>query len=571
MDERELSNQLREKVKYLELQNEKLEKIILKRFHEFEKAKDHLEEQVVERTLHLKEQKEQLQAIIENIPGVVFQFYVSNTGEAGAHYVSPKMFEIFGLEAIADSALFLQKFVQNIHEEDRKSWKDSIQEVVEKQIPWKWKGRYVKPSGKIIWFEGQSISTVRKNEIVFDGIFIDITKKIEQEAKRLETALQQEQLKKDESLKTMAGAIAHRFNNAMMAVQGNLEILTLILPADSKEYSMASDAAQAARGASQVGSMMLSYVGQQPLKIQEFSFEALVRASVSTLKSILQPSISLQFTPPDQPLYCSMDLNQIKEVMENVLTNAVESLNSNEGTLEISFGTEYYKASSFPLPFQGEKVKDGMYAFCQMKDTGHGISPENLLRIFEPFYTTRFVGRGLGLALTVGIMRAHYGAITVESAPRMGTTVRVLLPSRQSRQQAIPSSDTVQSETVQFSGDILLADDETIILDVGREMLELLGFTVHTAVNGQEAVDKVRKRDIDFCAAVLDISMPKMDGIQAMREIRGIDSAIPVLLSSGYSEDDFSFKEAPESKPDGFLEKPFQLSDIRSSLERLLF
>ena len=212
-----------------------------------------------------------------------------------------------------------------------------------------------------------------------------------------------------------------------------------------------------------------------------------------------------------------------------------------------------------------------MYSFCQIQDSGHGIGPENLQRIFEPFYTTRFVGRGLGLALTVGIMRAHHGAITVEkSTSYKGTTVRVLFPSIPTSQQARHFPEEVKVESMCLSGDILLADDEEIVLNTGREILEALGFTVHVAVDGQEAVDKVRRQNISFCAAVLDISMPEMDGIIAMKAIREIDPSIPILLTSGYSEDTFSFQEDQKSKPDCFLAKPFQLSDMRSSLEKLL-
>jgi len=537
---------------------------------ELTKYREQLEEQVNERTLKLKEQKEQLQAITENVPGVVFQFYASNTGETGVHYISPKLFDIFGLEFIDDPSLFLQTFVENIHEEDRQSWIDTFQEVAIKQIPWRWNGRYVKPSGEIVWFEGQSTPTIRKNEIVFDGIFIDITEKIEQEKQKLKSNLQKEQLKKLESLKTMAGAIAHRFNNAMMAVLGNLDLMKSTLSADSKEYQMVSDAAQAARGASHVGSMMLSYVGQQPFKLQDVALEKLVRECVAAFKSQLQSSISLQFIPPDQPLYCSIDQRQIKEVIESILANAIEALGDGTGTIKITFGTDYFTTDSFPVAFQNDSIKDDIYTFCQIKDTGHGIEPHNLARIFEPFFTTRFVGRGLGLALTVGIMRSHHGALLVESSPDIGTTVRVLLPSTSLSQQT-PSynADDEHSETVQLSGDILLADDEEVVLDVGRKMLEMLGFTVHTAINGLEAVEKIRNKSIAFCAVVLDISMPEMDGIEAMDEIKKVQAELPIILSSGYTQDDLPLKRDNDKQPDGFLQKPFQLAELKDCLEKL--
>ncbi len=391
-----------------------------------------------------------------------------------------------------------------------------------------------------------------------------------QELLLLEASKKQASLKRLESLKTMAGAIAHRFNNAMMTVEGNLELMIRILPVDSDEYGMASYAMQAAKGATQVGSTMLSYVGQRPLHpLQNVSIAMLVSESVTALKHLFSPTISLHFTQPDQPLYCSLDPLQIKEVIESILTNAVESLGKGSGTIEITFGTDYFKAASFPVAFQNDNLKDGMYSFCQIKDSGHGINPENLSQIFEPFFTTRFVGRGLGLALTVGVMQTHHGAVVIESFPGKGTTVKVLLPSIAATQEIISFFDDTESELAQFSGDILFADDDELVLDVGSRMLALLGFTVHTAVNGREAVEKISNQDIDFCAAVLDISMPEMDGIMAMNTIKQINSNIPIILSSGYSEDEFSFNEYGE-KPDGFLSKPFQLSDIQRRLREVL-
>ncbi len=561
MDERRSNTRLRDKITYLEEQSRKLARV-----------KDKLEEQVAERTRHLREQKEQMQAITENVPGVVFQFYAKKSGENGVHYVSPKMLDIFGLEFIEDPELYFQTFSANIHEEDQQLWFDSIREVIEKQIPWTWKGRYVKPSGEIIWFEGHSIPTLREDEIVFDGIFIDITKKIKREEERREVIRQQEQLKKLDSLKTMAGAIAHRFNNAMMAVQGNLELMALTLPDDSDEYRMVVNAAQAASGASRIGSMMLTYVGQKPLQLQELSLSDLVRECVTGLKGQFDTSITLRFSPPDHSLYCSGDDTQIKEVIESVLTNAIESLDNEGGVVEVTFGVEHYTVDSFPLPFQDAELKEGMYVYFQIQDNGHGISAGNLSQIFEPFYTTKFVGRGLGLALTVGILQAHHGAIIVDSTLGKGTTVRVLFPllNPVAKQvtDVVKESNSVEAKP-NMGGNILFADDEPIILLAGQMMLEQFGFTVYTAANGIEAVELVR-RGTELRAIVLDILMPEMDGVEAMQEIRKIDPTIPILLISGYSEDDLPLDEDLENKPDAFIAKPVRLADMQEKLEMLL-
>ena len=399
-------------------------------------------------------------------------------------------------------------------------------------------------------------------------IIRDITEQKMQEEQRLKTSQHNEQLQKLASLKTMAGAIAHRFNNSMTGVHGNLELLTRSLPEETPVYQMASRALEAAEGASQIGSMMLSYVGQKPLQLEEISFADLFREIIVSLKSNFHPAPALTFVPPRHPLFCSMDPTQIKEVLKSVLTNAYEALGNDTGTIDITFGHDYFTTHDFPLFFRDNNLEGGMYAFCQVKDSGHGMSPENIQQIFEPFFTTRLVGRGLGLALTAGIMQTHRGAITIESRPNIGSTVRVLLPVLSAvTQRTIGFSGKLGYTGAPLSGDILLVDDEPIILITVRMLLEQIGFTVHTVENGREAVNQVEKQDILFCAIVMDILMPEMDGIEAMNKIRKIDATIPILLTSGYSKNDLPFRE---SRPDAFLAKPVRQSDLQANLEILL-
>lgn len=427
------------------------------------------------------------------------------------------------------------------------------------------------PNGRIFEIVATPIynndDTISRMEIIRD-----ITEQKKREQQKLERLQHREQLKKLESLKTMAAAIAHRFNNAMTGVQGNLELLTLNLSINSKEYTMATDAFRGAKEASQVGSIMLSYVGQQPLQSKEVSLTELVRSTVANSQNLFHPQVDVTFSPPLQPLYCSIDKQQSTEVIESILTNALESLDNDLGSIEISFGSEYFSKASFPLYFQKKNINDGEYLFCQIKDSGHGISAESLSKIFEPFYSTRFVGRGLGLALASGIMQAHNGALIVDSAPKKGTTVRILFPfTPPTLEQTIPVHGTPANVRPRLSGNILLVDDEPLVLEVGKKILTMLGFTVHTAGNGREAVDKIRGEENDYRAIVMDVSMPEMNGIDAMESIRKIYPTLPILLSSGYTETEIPFlTNNSTTAPDGFLAKPFELADMQSNLELLL-
>ncbi|MCB2182506.1 MAG: PAS domain-containing protein [Desulfobulbaceae bacterium] len=429
-------------------------------------------------------------------------------------------------------------------------------------------------SGDWVWVlsKGRVIQRDEKGKpLRAAGTHLDITDRKFHEQAELETARTREQIKHLESMKTMAGAIAHRFNNAMMVVEGNLDLMLLSLPKDSPEREMATHALQSAQGASQVGSMMLTYVGQRHKHIQLVNFADIVKESVTGLRALFSPLIHLHFDLPSAPVFCNVDRQQIKEVVNDIITNAVESLDGKEGSIEITFGSDFYETKSLPIPFHEEKSKRHLYIYCQVKDSGHGIKQEDIPRIFEPFFTTKFVGRGLGLALAAGIMQINHGALTIESSSESGTTVRILLPEISSPQQKplrIAPAKTMRDAN--FSGNILLVDDEELVLNVGKNILKSLGFTVHTATNGIKALEQVRISGNDLCAIVMDVSMPHMDGIEALGEIRKINTEIPILLSSGYSLEDLSLNDETLKKTNGFLEKPFQVTTLKRSLRELL-
>lgn len=423
--------------------------------------------------------------------------------------------------------------------------------------------------GKVFQLSSSPILDEKGELLYLIHITRDITEKTRQEQLLLQLRIQQEEVKRLESLKTMAGAIAHRFNNAMTVVLGNLEMMSSTLPDSLPEKKMATRAYQAAKGAATIGAMMLSYVGQRPLQLQLANLEDLARECATEVKSQFKESYTLEFIPPPEPLYCSLDRQQIKEVISNIIANAIESLPDQDGEIEISFGNARFDKASFPVFFRSNGAESGMYTFCQVRDTGQGIKPENIQRIFEPFFTTKFVGRGLGLALSFGIIQSHHGVVLVDSTPGTGTTVRMLLPALDPSQEKMAPPVVTQKGAPKLAGDILLVDDEDLVLNVAETMLAALGFTVHCAVNGREAVEMVQRRDVNYRAVVMDISMPEMSGIEAMKEMRKSHADLPILLSSGYSEENFSFAVAGPNKPDGFLKKPFQLADLRNILEKL--
>ena len=260
------------------------------------------------------------------------------------------------------------------------------------------------------------------------GIHLDITHRKEQELLLLETTQRNEQEKRIESLKTMAGAVAHRFNNSMLVVLGNLEMLCRNFPDDSKTRKMALMALQEGKEASKIGQAMLTYLGYGMPRKQSHDLAALACESFSAIIKTFPSVIISQCITPPAPITCQFDAIQIKQVLNNVLTNAFESLTPKTGHITVTFGTTVHSPASFPLLFREGLPDTGRYGFCRIADNGVGIAAKDIERIFEPFFTTRFIGRGLGLALAAGIMRSHQGAIVVKSTLKKGTKITILLP-----------------------------------------------------------------------------------------------------------------------------------------------
>ncbi len=260
------------------------------------------------------------------------------------------------------------------------------------------------------------------------GIHLDITHRKEQELLLLETTQRKEQEKRIESLKTMAGAVAHRFNNSMLVVLGNLEMLCRNFPDESMSKKMALMALQEGKEASKIGQSMLTYLGYGMPRKQLQDLVALASESFSAIIKTFPSAIISQCITPPSPISCRFDTIQIKQVLNNVLTNAFESLAPETGHISLTFGTAVHSPANFPLLFREGLPDTCRYGFCRIVDNGVGIAAKDIERIFEPFFTTRFIGRGLGLALAAGIMRSHQGAIVVKSTLKRGTKITILLP-----------------------------------------------------------------------------------------------------------------------------------------------
>jgi CheY-like chemotaxis protein len=258
------------------------------------------------------------------------------------------------------------------------------------------------------------------------------------------------------------------------------------------------------------------------------------------------------------------DATQIRQVVMNLVLNAAEAIAGPHGTVGLSTGSGFYEASSFAHSAAGGDPKPGTYVHLEVSDDGVGMDGPTVAQMFDPFFTTKFVGRGLGMAAVLGIVRSHSGAIDVQSTPGVGTRVRVLFPASSVEQ---PSAVVRAAADPRGQGLVLLVDDEKNVRVSTQLLLRQLGFDVIVASDGIEAVEVFRAQSGRIGAVLLDLTMPRLDGIQTLRELRRIDPNIPVVLTSGYGSD---VGPAPDALPDAVLPKPYTVDQLLDTIQQVM-
>ncbi len=400
------------------------------------------------------------------------------------------------------------------------------------------------------------------------GTHLDITERKREEEERLKLEAMIQQAQKFESLNVMAGSIAHNFNNLLMVVLGNLELALDSLQADPSQRQNIENAEKAARHAAELSTLMLTYVGQTRVNMQLIDMSELVEEMIEVLELALAKKSTLRFNPSPGPVFFKGDRSQIRQLIMNLVTNAAEAVGDAEGTISLTTGTVFCDPTCFQQPFISDSLPEGNYAYLDVSDTGCGMDEDTLARVFDPFFTTKFQGRGLGMAVVLGIVRTHRGAVSLDSQPGRGTTVRILFSALDVPKKA-QAQTQLEMSGWRHHGTVLLVDDEEAVLDVARRMLEHLGFDVLTAPGGPEAIEMYREQGDDIHIVLLDLTMPHLNGVEAFYELQRIKKNVRVILASGFTEEKAS-KLCHSDLPAGFIQKPFNLANLAAKLKEVL-
>ncbi len=402
--------------------------------------------------------------------------------------------------------------------------------------------------------------------ITFTLLDVSERKRAEAERQSLESRMLQTQ--KLESLGVLAGGIAHDFNNILMAVLGHADLAQTRLPPSSAVLENITEIEKAARQAAGLCRQMLAYSGKGKFQVAPLNVSEVIAEMEHMLEVSVSKKAALQLLLAPGLPSIEADAAQIRQVVMNLVINASEAIGDSAGLITVATGSltcdrQYLRSISLD-----DDLAEGRYVFFEVTDNGRGMSPATQARIFEPFFTTKFTGRGLGLAAVLGIMRGHKGAIKVYSEEGRGTTFKALFPATAATSvtPAPPSSGT---NVWQGTGLVLLADDEEAVRTVCTDMLKVLGFDVICAQDGREATEVFAKHRDRIVCVIMDLTMPKMDGEEAFREIRRIKPDVRVLLSSGYNEQEAVQRFVGRGIA-GFLQKPYQLSVLAQKLREIL-
>ncbi|MBI2922330.1 MAG: response regulator [Planctomycetes bacterium] len=383
----------------------------------------------------------------------------------------------------------------------------------------------------------------------------------EAERWRLEARMLEAQ--KLESLGVLAGGIAHDFNNLLVGVLGNVGIALKSLGPESPAYESLEQIGLAATRAADLTRQILAYSGRGRFRLERVDATGLVEEMARLLSTVVSKKASVRLELSRDLPAIEADATQFRQVVMNLITNASDALRDAPGEIVVRTGVAKPDRDGLSHSFLEEGAVAGPCVYVEVEDTGCGMDEATRARMFEPFYTTRFAGRGLGLSAALGIVRAHRGGIAVSSAPGQGTTVRVLFPAAGTA-AATPSAVPAASPpppAVRRTGAVLIVEDDDGGRLVVARILSDAGYPVLLARDGLEAIRVYRERKAEIGLVLLDVTMPRLGGAETLEELRRIDPAVRVILMSGYDEEDVAgrFASAP---PLGFLRKPYPIEEM---------
>ncbi len=378
------------------------------------------------------------------------------------------------------------------------------------------------------------------------------------------------QAQKLEAIGTLAGGIAHDFNNVLGAIIGYTELAKDGIPDDSLAEDNLAQVLAAAQRAKEMILQILTFSRKTKEERKRVLFGEIIEEAVKFLRSTLPTTIDISLSIEEKLGPIKANPTQLHQVIMNISTNAAHAMREKGGELKIELTeiNHYPGGSGSAIA----SLAPGKYQHLVISDTGHGMSPEILKRIFEPYFTAKKLGEGTGMGLAVvhGIVKGHGGEITVDSKPGKGTTFHIFLPVNPKNENPEQEQKEEQVPPVQLGNErILFVEDEQMLRELGQKMLDKLGYRVTAAANGTEALEYFQKSPNPFDLVITDMAMPRMTGLQLAKKCKEIKPGIPVILCTGFS-DQVDGENFEAQGIDAFAMKPLRIQEIAKIIKRVL-
>jgi PAS domain S-box-containing protein len=506
----------------------------------------------------LRESEEKYRELVESINAIIYT--VDRNGVLT--YINPAAKSVLGY---SPSQIVGKSFTEFIFEEDLPHMKKRFQEILCGDTNPS-ECRLLNKYGEVRWVRAFSEpARIGNNIIGLKGVAIDITenKKAEEEKKELEAQLLRSQ--KMQAIGTLAGGIAHEFNNVLWLILGNTELALANMPEGTPAHHSLKMVEMACYRAKDIVRQILGFSRQTEQKRIPLKISSIVKESLKLLRSSIPKTVEIRQDISTELDTALADPTQINQVVMNLCTNASYAMREKGGILEVRLEPIELDKSEAT---QHQDLNPGKYIRLTVQDTGHGIGPEVIERIFDPFFTTKEVGEGTGMGLSVvhGIVKSHGGVTSVNSEPGKGATFQVFIPSIES--EVKPQIEAFEDVTAE-NARILFVDDETELVDMVKQLLEHKGYQVESKTSAAEALEVFRARPDEFDLVITDMTMPHMTGEKFAIELMAIRPDIPIILCTGYNEM-ISAEKAKALGIKEFVMKPIIMREMARTIQKVL-
>jgi two-component system cell cycle sensor histidine kinase/response regulator CckA len=481
---------------------------------------------------------------------------------------SPEQYQMFGFDPATGVPTF-DLWLSVLHPDDLKSAESNIRDAIRDHTQLFNEYRIIKHSGEVRWIN--AIGQINYDNIGepsrMSGICLDITERKKSEEQNLLLEQQFQQAQKLESLGVLSGGIAHDFNNILAVIIGYCSLTKMDYETAEQNIQEIEKAAERAAGLCR---QMLAYAGKAQLSMSQINMWLLVHEIVDMLKATLPKNTVIKQDLSTNIPSITADASQIRQIVMNLIINASEAIGKEQGEILVLLTKTKIITDQPEKDYHGKAIPPGNYACLEVTDNGCGMDEETKWRIFEPFYTTKFTGRGLGMSAVLGIIKSHSGALQLFSQLGHGSTFKVYLPiqkSDSSRDEDLRVS--IPSVPWHGSGTILLVEDEDQVRLLAKTFLQEFGFTVLEAVNGKDALELYQKNATDIRLVVTDMGMPVMDGYELFHELKKLKPELPIIVSSGYGDAEVSSRIGSDNIA-GLISKPYNPNQLREVLKAVL-